>query len=129
MVLCSDQLSSHLIKPWVMRLRPCCEPLLRGKIHHLIESCNGYSFVSAHAANHFALAYFFVHLFHYANSRWLTLFYFWAFAIAFSQVYVGVHYPLDVFCGAILGLIIGRIFYFLSFLFVGSNIKSATEEL
>ena len=35
----------------------------------------------------------------------------WASLICYAQVYVGVHYPLDVIMGAILGYIIGSLVY------------------
>jgi undecaprenyl-diphosphatase len=38
---------------------------------------------------------------------WPALFFLWAFGISFAQVYVGVHYPLDVFCGGLIGILIG----------------------
>ncbi|MBA2852162.1 membrane-associated phospholipid phosphatase [Methanococcus maripaludis] len=34
----------------------------------------------------------------------------WAFLVAFSRVYVGVHYPHDVLGGMVLGIIFGYIF-------------------
>ena len=40
-------------------------------------------------------------------SRWWALVLLWAFVISYAQVYVGVHYPLDVVCGGILGSMIG----------------------
>jgi undecaprenyl-diphosphatase len=39
--------------------------------------------------------------------KWAGVFFIWAFIIAYTQVYVGVHYPFDVFCGALLGCGIG----------------------
>jgi undecaprenyl-diphosphatase len=39
--------------------------------------------------------------------RWIWLFFVWSASICYAQVYVGVHYPLDVLCGALLGLGIG----------------------
>jgi undecaprenyl-diphosphatase len=44
---------------------------------------------------------------HYRRIRWPL--HLWAASIALGQVYVGVHYPLDILMGAFLGLIIGNI--------------------
>lgn len=106
-ILLTDQISSSLIKPSFQRLRPCNDPALQQQVRLLLSHCGaGFSFVSSHAANHFGLAAFFS----FSVGRrplWIALLFFWAFAIAFSQVYVGVHYPLDVAAGALLGVCIG----------------------
>jgi undecaprenyl-diphosphatase len=109
MVLCSDQFSANLVKHTFMRARPCVEPLLAGKVLHLTGSCNGYSFISAHATNHFALAIFLAYCFGQVKIL-LPILLFWAACIAFSQVYVGVHYPLDVTVGALCGVLFGLAF-------------------
>lgn len=106
MVLLSDQFSANLVKHTFMRIRPCAEPLLAGKVLHLTGSCNGYSFISAHATNHFAVAIFLSYCF--KTLKWLLpVMLVWAFSIAFSQVYVGVHYPFDVIVGALCGILFG----------------------
>jgi undecaprenyl-diphosphatase len=65
--------------------------------------------MSAHATNHFALAIFIPYFF--KAQKWLLpLLLFWAFMICFSQVYVGVHYPLDVMAGAATGILFGIAF-------------------
>ena len=102
-----DLLASRLIKPFAMRIRPCNDFTLANDIIHRVHCGSGYSFPSAHATNHFALAVFLIMVFY---DRWkpiLPLGLFWALIISFSQVYVGVHYPLDITAGAILGTIIG----------------------
>lgn len=102
-----DLMASRLIKPALLRLRPCNEPALINEIIHRVPCGSGYSFPSAHATNHFALAVFLIMIFY---KRWkpvLPLGLFWAFIISFAQVYVGVHYPVDVITGALLGTIIG----------------------
>ena len=102
----ADFVSSSMIKQWVVRPRPCNTPELAEQIRLLIECGPGYSFTSSHAANHFALAAFFG--FFFKKMRWIAVAGFiWAGIISYSQVYVGVHYPLDVFFGAVLGVLIG----------------------
>lgn len=108
-VLCTDQLSSHVIKPLVARLRPYEDPTMMKQVHLLVSNIHrGYSFTSSHACNHFGIAIFFTAtIFSLKKYRWAFLL--WASIVAIAQVYVGVHYPLDILCGAILGIIIGNI--------------------
>ncbi len=108
-ILVSDQISGNLIKNSVERIRPCNDPRWTDQMRLLVHCGKGYSFVSSHAANHFAAAFFigasFGKLYRWI---WPTVI-LWASLISFSQVYVGVHYPLDVIFGAALGIIIGII--------------------
>jgi len=106
----SDFVSSTLIKGSFIRLRPCHDPSLADKIRFLVSYCPTSSgFTSSHAVNHFASAMFIFTTFKKVVSpAWVYLF-LWAFFICYAQVYVGVHFPLDVFCGAIVGLILGFI--------------------
>ncbi|MFY8021005.1 MAG: phosphatase PAP2 family protein [Bacteroidia bacterium] len=120
MVLASDQFSANLVKNTFQRIRPCNEPSLSGMVHHLINSCNGYSFISAHATNHFALAMFISLCFRTKKWLWVTTI-IWAASIAFSQVYVGVHYPLDVITGSLVGILFGLSFAKYTLKFVGQN--------
>ncbi len=112
----ADLTSSKLVKPVVERLRPCNEPALEFEVRELVRCGGGYSFTSSHATNHFALASFFVLVFGRRFRRINWLLWGWAASIAYGQVYVGVHYPLDVFAGALLGTFIG----FLCFEVMGS---------
>ncbi len=106
----SDLVSSRIIKPAVARLRPCQNPEIREDIIVRIPCGPGRSFPSSHAANHFAVAVFLIGLFRSGKGRFFApLLLFWAGSIAFGQVYVGVHYPLDVLAGALLGTLIGSL--------------------
>jgi undecaprenyl-diphosphatase len=106
-IIISDQVSSSVIKPLVHRLRPCNNHNMVPAARLIIDSCGaGFSFLSSHAANHFAIATFFV--FVTPLKRYIALLlYVWASLVAFSQVYVGVHFPADVIAGAMLGIITG----------------------
>lgn len=102
-----DLVASRLIKPNVGRLRPCNDLNLSEDIIYRVGCGSGYSFPSAHATNHFAIAVFLIIVFY---DRWkpiLPIGIFWAFIISFAQVYVGVHYPVDVLFGTALGTTIG----------------------
>jgi membrane-associated phospholipid phosphatase len=104
----TDVLSSHIIKNHIFRLRPCRDPDMIGTIRVLATYCpQSSSFTSSHAANHFGLATFAsVTLYPYAG-KWIYLTYVWAFLIIYAQLYVGVHYPIDVLGGALVGIMAG----------------------
>lgn len=103
----SDTISSQVIKKSVKRIRPCHEISL--KPIKRIPCSHGYSFTSSHATNHMGQGMFLFLLFSFWKLRWLFLV--WAAVISFAQVYVGVHYPIDVSVGMIIGGLIGFISY------------------
>lgn len=119
LVTLTDQSSVQLFKNVFHRFRPCHNPELEGLVQIVNGKCGGsWGFVSSHAANAFGVAMF----------SWLMLrkyikFMFWplligyAALIAYSRVYLGVHYPADVTVGAILGMLLGfgvyRLFFWL----------------
>lgn len=104
----TDLISSRLIKESFERLRPCMDPEFSPQVRLLLNRCSGgYSFTSSHAANHFGVAAFFFVTTKFLLKNWAWLAFGWAAIICFAQVYVGVHYPLDIIGGAIVGLIIG----------------------
>ncbi len=107
-LIITDQVSSTLIKNWVARPRPCNDAFLMSHVRLLLPNCGGgYSFTSSHAVNHFGFAMFIFISLRSILKRWSWLFFIWAASVSYAQVYVGVHYPLDIFCGAVLGCGIG----------------------
>jgi undecaprenyl-diphosphatase len=106
----ADLISSRPIKKAIKRLRPCNTEYV-----HVIErvQCgSGYSFTSSHAANHFAVATFLVLTLGQVFRKVKIWLWIWAGSVAFAQVYVGVHFPLDVIGGALLGIILGKFWSF-----------------
>jgi undecaprenyl-diphosphatase len=90
------------------RLRPCQDPDFFMNVRLLLKHCSGsFSFTSNHAANHFGIATFISVTFYSTFRRWIYLSYVWAFFVSYAQVYVGVHYPLDILGGAALGTLAG----------------------
>ena len=114
--LLADRGSVLIFKDTVCRLRPCHA---LENVHMFREGCGGqYGFVSSHAANAFALLTFF--WLRYRKkvkeektlSNLLILFMaVWAVAMCYSRVYLGKHYPGDILCGAIFGVLVGWIVY------------------
>jgi undecaprenyl-diphosphatase len=107
-IVLSDQIAG-LIKNTVQRYRPSHEPLLTGKVHLPVGPGGEYGFISSHAANTFAFAFLLGNL--SKNRNLFIMLFSWACVTAYSRIYVGVHYPLDVFTGAVLGSIIGWSIY------------------
>ena len=99
----SDAICFQVIKPWVGRIRPSHD--FYEYVNLLVSKGGKYSFPSNHAANSFVFAT--VLSYFYEKNK--TPLYVLASAIAFSRVYVGVHYPMDIVFGSIIGYIISWI--------------------
>lgn len=104
----TDLIGARILKQLIQRPRPCQDPLFLNHVRLLLNQCSGsFSFVSNHAANHFGMASFAFFTFKGVFKKWMYLAYLWAFFISYAQIYVGVHYPLDVAGGALLGIATG----------------------
>lgn len=107
MALLSDYISSDLIKGNFFRLRPCQDPSMADKMRFIVAYCPvSSSFTSSHAFNHFSAAMYIFITLKVFSKYWYFIFA-WALAIIYAQVYVGVHFPVDVIAGAIFGMILG----------------------
>lgn len=128
LIIVSDQLASAVMKPLFQRLRPSHDPAVEQILHYVNNYKGGlYGFVSSHSMNVFALSFYFL----FASSgavRWIGVLLFpWALMVAYSRVYLGVHYPSDVivpiFISGVLAFAASEIYrkYFQSSLSQGSN--------
>lgn len=106
----ADLISVHFFKNVFQRYRPCHNGDLEGMLHSVNNACGGmYTFVSSHATNSFSVVAF---LTPFLKDRIPYLWYatiLWAVLLCYSRVYLGVHYPIDVTAGALLGCLIGFI--------------------
>lgn len=109
----ADQIASGLCKPLFERFRPTKDP----EFMYMVDVVNNYraggkyGFISSHAANTFAVATFISLLI--KNNKMTIMMYLWALIPSFSRIYLGVHYPGDVFLGMIDGIFSGIIVYLL----------------
>ncbi len=100
----SDYTASGILKPLVQRIRPC---FALDHVRLLISQPQSYSFASSHAANSAAVAvitWIFFHQGVLVEKLFTGLMIFYALSVSFSRVYVGVHYPGDVFAGMVIGI-------------------------
>ena len=108
LIICSDQISSSVFKPLFERPRPCHNEAIKDLVYLPSGHCGGaYGFISSHACNVFALAVFITHVLkkYYSKIGWVM--FAWATLVAYSRIYMGVHYPGDVLVGAAVGALIG----------------------
>ncbi|MHA7102195.1 phosphatase PAP2 family protein [Roseivirga pacifica] len=111
LIFLSDQAASGILKPWVQRFRPCYDPEIKDTVH-LLKGCGGrFGFASSHASNSFAIAFLTWFLLK-DKFKWTWVLIIWAAVVAYSRVYLGVHFPGDIIVGAILGYLAALIINF-----------------
>jgi len=104
----TEAVSSHWLKDFINRPRPCNDEFFAPHVRLLLGHCpSSGSFTSSHAANHFGQAAFYYYSLRPYLKKWALLFFVWAATISYGQVYIGVHYPLDILGGAVIGFFFG----------------------
>ncbi|WP_457616769.1 phosphatase PAP2 family protein [Lutibacter sp.] len=97
------------IKNYIQRIRPLNDSSINSSIRTLIDASD-YSFVSGHATVSFTIAFlsFWILKKHY---KWSFLIFGFPILFTYSRLYLAVHFPLDVLCGMLLGLVIAKLFF------------------
>ena len=107
----TDQISAGIIKPLVQRPRPSHDSSIMDQLHFVNDYHGGaYGFVSSHAANCFGLAVWVSCL--YKRRSLVTAMILYAVLNCYSRIYLGVHFPGDIICGTILGILCGWLGYY-----------------
>lgn len=114
MITFTDQVT-NIVKRSVLRFRPCASEDIMDNIRYIAVRCSANrSFFSGHASNSMAAAVFGGLLLRPYFKNLIFILVFWSFIVAYSRIYVGVHYPLDIICGMAFGALSGYGFYKLS---------------
>lgn len=110
MITFTDQIT-NVFKRGFERLRPCGTDGIMENMRFIAERCGRYGFFSGHASNSMAAAVLGSMLLrpYYKNLIFILLF--WSATVAYSRIYVGVHFPLDIICGMTFGALSGFGFY------------------
>lgn len=123
-VILADYFASGIMKPYFARHRPCHDPLIGHLVHNVVGCGGKFGFSSSHASTSFALATAFF-LFTREKLKGMKWMFLWAAVYAYSRVAVGVHYPGDIFVGAVVGALTSIIIVWIYFYFrQGIGIKT-----
>lgn len=109
LVTFTDQ-TTNVFKNGFQRLRPCNNPEIKSFIR-IVQIRNSFSFFSGHASNSMAVAtllYFTLRQY----SKYFWLLFLWPLVFAYSRIYLGLHYPLDIVSGYLFGFISGFLVYY-----------------
>ena len=104
----TDQIA-NLFKNGVQRLRPCNNPEINSFIR-IVQSRNSFSFFSGHATSSMAVATF-LYLIFKKHFNYFWLLFLWPLIFAYSRIYLGLHYPLDILSGYLCGAILGFLMF------------------
>lgn len=96
LIALTDQ-TTNLFKYSFQRLRPCNDPEINSYIR-IILSRKSFSFISGHASNSFASALS-LYLILKPYFKYIGLIFLWPLLFAYSRIYLGLHFPLDILCG------------------------------
>lgn len=124
MITFSDQVT-NLVKNNIQRLRPCNDEELSGLIR-IVRDSETFSYFSGHASNSMA-AIMFVFLILRRFYKYSYLIFLYPLIFAYSRIYLGLHFPLDIISGYIFGSLVGVLFYRI-YMLISTKLKTETEN-
>lgn len=110
MITFTDQIT-NVFKRGFERLRPCGQEGVMEQTRFIAKRCGKYGFFSGHSSNSMAAAVFAGLLLKQHYKKLIFILLLWSAVVAYSRIYVGVHYPLDIICGMTFGALSGFLFY------------------
>lgn len=110
LITATDQLA-NVFKHGFERPRPCRQEGVMEYARYIAERCGRFGYFSAHSSSSTGLAVFVGLILKTFHPKLLYLMLIWAAVVSYSRIYVGVHYPLDVVTGMLIGAILGYLFY------------------
>jgi undecaprenyl-diphosphatase len=100
----TDQVT-NVFKNGFQRLRPCSNPEIN-TIIRVVQSRTSFSFFSGHASNSMAVTVFIYSVMR-SQYKYMYLLFLWPIIFAYSRIYLGLHYPLDILSGYLFGIFSG----------------------
>ena len=110
MIVFTDQVT-NLFKHGFKRPRPCGTEGIMEHMRYIAVRCGRYGFFSGHSSNSMAAAVFAGLLLRPYFKNLIFILLFWSAVVAYSRIYVGVHFPFDIVCGLAFGALSGLAFY------------------
>jgi undecaprenyl-diphosphatase len=109
LVAFSDQFT-NLIKASFARLRPNNDPEIKHLLRLFIHP-QSHSFISGHATTSTFFSVFTILLLREKYKR-IYLILLFPLVFAYSRVYLGVHFPIDIFVGILTGITFGNLYFY-----------------
>jgi undecaprenyl-diphosphatase len=111
LIVLTDQ-TANQTKHAIKRYRPSHNLEIQSQVHTINDYKGGtYGFFSGHATNTFGVAMLLFLIFSKESKLFRSAFFVWAAIISYSRIYLGVHYPSDIFVGLVVGLFWGYVVY------------------
>ena len=110
LLLFTDQ-ATNLVKGYFQRARPVNNPDF-AELMRMVQKRNSFSFFSGHASNSMGVAML-LFLIMKPYLRYMGFIFIWPLIFAYSRIYLGLHYPFDIMCGYLFGILTGTIFFFI----------------